>query len=390
MGARARCSDRPGRGRPPAGAALRQLGRTDIRVGAPLPWSCYDSSGHLLLRKGVCIAFEHQIDRLLNEGLFVEDAERAGIQIGNAAETEGVFERLTALAWGLRTLFNSLLSPAPAPDTEERLRARARKIIEACAADPNAAIAAVHLDFQNPYMLAHHAHSAVICALLGRRMGMSDEELMPVVCAALSFDLGLLELAYLEKQEGPLDGDQSESVRAHVDRTLRYLERAGVKDPVWLTVVRQHHERWNGSGYPQGVAGEEICPGARLLAIADSYTAMVRGRAFRAPRTAMEAQGEMFKQIGILYDESVCKAFIKEVGLYPPGSIVRLANGETSVVKERNRDGKPIVMSAYDAQGMPLMAPRRRDTTVNGFAVLRPLPQSECRSAAVIIRRLWL
>lgn len=370
---------------------MRQLGRADLRVGAPLPWSCYDRNGHLLLRKGVAISFEHQIDRLIAEGLFIEDRSRGGGAAARRGEPESVFERLVALAWGLRTVFNDLLSTTPAPDAEERLRSRARKIVDACAADPSAAIAAIHLDFQNPYVLSHHVHAAVACALLGKRIGVADEELLPVVCGALTFDLGLAEFAHLEKQAEPLDEDQSCTVNQHAQRTVSILHRAGVDDPIWLDTILQHHERWNGGGYPNGLAREEICVGARLLAVADSYTAMIRARAHRAARMPLEAQGELFKHMSILYEERICVALVKEFGMYPPGSIVRLANGEAAVIKEKGKqDGKLMAMSVYDANGMPYMAPQRRDTSEERHAIVRPLPQAECRSAAVIIRRLWL
>lgn len=367
---------------------MRQLRPADIQVGAPLPWSCYDRNGRLLLRKGVSVAFDHQIERLVHEGLYIED--RASTPAARAAEPESVFERLMALAWGLRTLFNSLLSTTPAPDTEERLLSRARKIMEACAADPNAAIATVHLDLQNPYPLSHHVHSAVVCALLGKRLGLADEELMPVICAALTFDLGLAEFVYLEKQTEPLDPDQRATVHQHALRTVNILARAGIDDPVWFDTIRQHHERWNGCGYPGALSRNDICIGARLLAVADSYTAMIRGRVYREPRTPFEAQGDLFKQIGILYEERICVALIKEFGMYPPGSIVRLANGEAAVVTAKSKDGKLAVMGVYDAKGMPYLAPQKRDTTQDRHAIVRPLPQAECRSAAVIIRRLWL
>lgn len=378
-------------GRHAPASGMRRLNRTDLRVGVPLPWSCYDRNGHLLLRKGVVVSFEHQIDRLVAEGLFIEDRGGVAASPTQRGEPESVFERLVALAWSLRKVFNDLLSETPAPDAEERLRARARKIIDACGADPNAAIAAIHLDFQNPYMLSHHVHSAVACALLGKRIGVADADLVPIACAALTFDLGLADLAHLEKQAEPLDDEQRRVVNQHVQRTVHILERAGIDDPVWLDSILQHHERWNGSGYPDGLAREDICVGARLLAVADSYTAMIRARAHRPARTPLEAQGELFKGMGVRYDERICTALVKELGIYPPGSIVRLANREIAVVREYStKEGKALAMSVYDANGLPFLAPQKRDIADPRYAIIRPVPMAEVRAAAVIIRRLWL
>lgn len=370
---------------------LRKLGRTDLRIGTPLPWSCYDRSGRLLLRKGISISFERQIDRLLAEGLFIENLGASADAASRDGESESVFERLVALAWSLRTIFNELLGASPAPDVAERLRARARRIVAACCVDPNAAIAAIHLDCQNSYLQSHHVHTAILCALLGKRTGVTDEELLSVVCGALTFDLGLAEFSYLKNQTDPLDDDQLHTVNQHAERSVRLLVRAGVRDPVWISTVRQHHERWNGGGYPNGLACKAICVGARLLAVADSYTAMIRTRAFRPARMPMEAQGELFKYMNILYEERICVALYKELGMFPPGAIVRLVNGETAIVKGRNEsDGKLMAMSVYSANDIPYLAPKPRDTTESGYAILQPLPSTECRAAAVIIRRIWL
>lgn len=369
---------------------LRKLGRLDLRIGAPLPWSCYDRGGRLLLRKGVAISFERQISRLLAEGLFIE---RTGLNDDLAPRCggiESVFECLLALTWGLHAIFNELLGASPAPDVVERLRSRAHKIVALCSDDPDAAIAAIHLDFQNPYLQSHHVHTAILCALLGQRTGITDEELQSVVCGALTFDLGLAELAYLKKQTDPLDDDQLRTVNQHVERSVGILSRAGIEDPVWIDTVRQHHERWNGGGYPHGTACQAICVGARLLAVADSYTAMIRPRAFRSARTPMEAQGELFKYMNILYEERLCVALYKELGMFPPGAIVRLANGETAIVKGRNKDdGNLMAISACDSNDTPYLVPQPRDTTDHRYAIAQPLPGTECRVAAAIVRRIW-
>lgn len=370
---------------------MRRIARAELRVGGPLPWSCYDQGGRLLLRKGVVVAYEHQIDRLFERGLFVGDDDGGTGAPPSAGPPERVFERLISLAWGMRSLFNELHSKSPAPDAAERLRARARKIIDACATAPQIAMAAAHLDFQNPYPLAHHVQAAVVCALLGKRLGFDGAALMSVVCAALTCDVGLVEFSHLEKQAEPLDASQLECVRRHPERAASLLRRAGIEERDWLDILLQHHERLDGSGYPDGRTGADICMGARLLAVADSYAAMIRGRAFRAARTPFEAGQELLMHKNTLYDERICVALIEEFGPYPAGSIVRLSNGETAVVKESaEAQGTGVVMSVYDAKGMPLMTPVRREIASDTLTIRGPVPFGECHSASVIIRRLWL
>lgn len=367
---------------------MKRLCRTDIRLGQPLPWTVYDGNGRLLLRAGAHIAFEHQIDRLAEQGLFIQE-DGDGAAGAQEALPASVFEWLLATGWTQKQLVNELLAEPPMPDVVQRVVARAARICQVCAADPDAALASVHLDFRNPYLLAHPVHSAVLCALIAPRLEMPEAERRSTVCAALTADIGMFELPHLEKQKTALDGGQLAGVRRHVARSLEVLELAGVADPVWIAAVRHHHERWNGSGYPDGRANGNIPLAARVLAAADSYAAMIKPRPHRGAHPPIEALAELFRGMGVLYDRDVCGALVKEIGMHPPGSFVRLASGETAIVKSRRRDGCWSVHAVYGADGMPYLAPRSRDAATAEFAIVGARIQGTCRAAESIARRLW-
>lgn len=356
-----------------------------------MPFSVYDGNGRLLLRKGVIIAFEQQIERLIANGLYADAGAAPDRPVPPAREKQPpVFDEIGSLTLRLKTTFTACFGAVPADDAGERVVALARGIHAACARDAEAAIAAVHLDSFNPYPLAHHVHSAVLCSLLGRRMGMADDDLMPILCAALTYDMGLVDMIHLEKQLEPLSAEQSEVVRRHPARGVELLKRAGVDDPVWLAAILHHHERVDGGGYPKGLAGDDVPLGARMLGMVDSYTAMTRGRPYRDAKVPAKAVGEIFSGKETLFGAKVSEALVKELGMYPPGAIVRLANGETAVVKARGaKITQPQVFSVYDASGMPFMLPQQRDSRLDEYAVKAPVAHSECRAVVLIIRRLW-
>lgn len=370
---------------------MRQLSYADLRVGEPLPFSVYDGNGRLLLRKGVVIAFEQQIERLIANGLYA-DAGGAPDRPASPAKEKlpPVFDEIGSLTLRLKTTFTDFFGAVPADDIGERVVALARGIHVACARDAEAAIAAIHLDSYNSYPLAHHVHSAVLCSLMGRRMGLPDGDLMPVLCAALTYDMGLVDMIHLEKQLEPLSTEQCEVVRRHPARGVELLKRAGIDDEIWLAAISNHHERVDGSGYPKGLSGDDVPLGARMLGVADSYTAMTKGRPYRDAKVPAKAVGEIFGGKDNLFGARVSEALVKELGMYPPGAIVRLANGETAVVKARGaRITQPQVFSVYDASGMPFMLPQQRDSRLDEYAVKAPVAHSECRAVVLIMRRLW-
>lgn len=169
------------------------------------------------------------------------------------------------------------------------------------------------------------------------------------------------------------------------------LATMGVTDPLWLELVRQHHERTDGSGYPRALSGDAILPGARLLAIADSYAAMVTPRPNRVGQFPRDALKSLFLERARLYDDPLVQLSIKTLTMHPPGTLARLANGEFAVVRSRQKQNEPMdLWSLYDSSGMPILRPQRRDSTDPAHGITGSLRVEECRSAALVLKRLWM
>lgn len=370
---------------------LKHIRRSDIHVGKPLPWSIYDRGGRLLLRKGALIAYEAQIDRLAQTGLFIQedDAADGTSSVTDVAAADNNFDWLLAAAWSMKPMLNEIVTSDEVCDVIPRFRMRAERIAKASRHASDACLASVHLDFRNPYRLAHPIHAAVLGTLIARRLGLGERECIAIACAALTCDLGMLDLNYLEKQSGSLDEDQTAAVHGHPARSAAILERAGVVDDLWLDIVRTHHERWNGTGYPSGTARETIPVGARILAVADSYAAMIKNRSHRPALAPFAALSQLFRGMGTLYDPEVCSALVKEIGMYPPGSFVRLANAETAVVKSRSSETEWPVFAVYGPDDLPYLSPRQRDAATGTFGVVAARAQTECLGSESIVRRLW-
>jgi putative nucleotidyltransferase with HDIG domain len=148
----------------------------------------------------------------------------------------------------------------------------------------------------------HSEHVADLSVRVGRELGLAEEELELLGLAAAVHDVGKLAVDpdILAKPSG-LDEEEWESMRRHAAAGAELLEPCPAPPEV-LEIVRSHHERWDGGGYPDGLAGEEIPLGARIIAVVDSYCAMVESRPYRPPRGPAGARAELLAGAGKQFD----------------------------------------------------------------------------------------
>lgn len=380
----------------------RQITSADITLGEPLAFSVYDVEGRLLLRKGIVITMPDQVERIIERRAVMGTdsappssatpvAPRTTTRI--VGETSPVFDQIGSLILNLKHSFATALKTPDQIDLASRIRQFAAKIQALCAQDMDSALAAPHLDYVNPYIIVHQVMGAVLTELIARRYGLHEAERLPLVCAALTRDLAqALIQTELDQCDGPLPEALKQAVHAHPLQSVAMLRRAGVDEALWLDSVAQHHERLDGSGYARGLKADVISSGARILAIADTYSAMTKPRIYRNKgRAAQNALRDIYMQKDVLLDGELIQGMIKEIGVLPPGSIVRLKNGEIAVVKQcTSKPAEAHVYTVYDQRGMPLLEPLLRDASRPEFEIAGMVPFSECRAAAVTIKRLWI
>lgn len=167
------------------------------------------------------------------------------------------------------------------------------------------------VDARDAYTADHSERMARWAEAVARRLGCAPGEVQEVRWAALLHDIGKLGIpdAVLRKP-GPLTEDEWDAVRRHPvlgEEILRPVRRlAGV-----AKLVRHHQERWDGTGYPDGLRGDRIPLGARILAVVDAYTAMTDRRPYRPPRSHEEAVAELRRCAGTQFDPRVVEAFLE-------------------------------------------------------------------------------
>jgi putative nucleotidyltransferase with HDIG domain len=158
---------------------------------------------------------------------------------------------------------------------------------------------------------AHSQRIVQLAEATTRKLGGSEEEQHLIRLAALLHDIGKIGIpdAILHKP-GPLTAEEWTIMRRHPEIGRQILEEAGGIFRPLAAIVAAHHERWDGKGYPVGLAGEEIPLAARILSVVDSYDAMISHRPYRIPFSMRDARAELQRGAGGQYDPCVVEAFL--------------------------------------------------------------------------------
>lgn len=357
---------------------MRPIQQNDLQLGIPVRWPVYDRFGMLLLREGGVIGSESQLRTLLDRGCLIAEPNTTD-DIAESPSYLGALSPFAAIGQvqhDIGQLHRQLLAGNAIQLTEQVSRMTA-DISNALQHDADEALASMQLQLDPADHAARQTHAAVICIFVARALQLDESVIHDLACAALTYDVALAPIAaQLNAQSGELSPEQREQIRTHPEIGRQLLETAGVNNPVWLDAVLHHHERLDGSGYPHGLQGDDIARPTRLLAIVDIFTAMLRPRSYRDALPARTALRTIFLERGKLVDDAYAAALIKFLGIYPPGTLVRLANEEIGIVLRQGQDAaRPLVARLMTPEGYLTSMVETRDTRLEDFQIVDSMPQ---------------
>jgi hypothetical protein len=367
---------------------MRPIESGEVQVGLPLPYDAYDERGKLLLRAGHILTNESSVDRLVRVAYF-NDAPYIATR-PDILDDSSATGRPLALILAARYRLHALLGSGRVVGFSGEVKRIAELLQRACEANADLSLASIILQREGPYATRHMVNVAMVCELVGTAMELSPEERSSIMAAALTMNISMLDLQQqLLAVDGPLSDTQHTEVRQHCAQGVALLSERGVADTLWLQAVQDHHERSDGSGYPEGKRGEAIELPARLLASADVYCARVAGRSYRSPLQANVALRWLYLNEGARLDGKIATSFIKTLGIYPPGTGVRLRNGSVAVVTHRgNGSLKPQVSSITTHDGLRVGTPIRRRGDVGAHAISEVVDLDEL-DLSVSMEALW-
>ena len=183
-------------------------------------------------------------------------------------------------------------------------------------------------EIQGHEMAKSQINSAILSALIAQEMKLPNHKVLQIITGALLHDVGMLRMPKeIVEKKGGLSTTELQRIQSHplygykiVNKELLYPEDVGL-------VVLQHHERWDGEGYPRRISGTAIDMGARIVSVADAFEAMVSQKPYRNSMMGYQAMKNLLSDNLRRFDPDVIKAFIQTMGIYPIGSIILLNNG---------------------------------------------------------------
>lgn len=197
----------------------------------------------------------------------------------------------------------------------------------------------------------HALNVAVLSLLLGRAMGLDGEALQALALAALWHDVGKLELPQrVRLRDDTFSPSHFKLYQEHVMHSVAWGKRLGLPAPALLGIA-QHHELADGSGFPLGLVAEKMAPIAHILALVNRYDGLCNPANPIKALTPHEALAQIFATLKARFETHTLSAFIRMMGVYPPGSVVQLSDSRYALVMSVNaaRPLKPK-LRVYDAQ----------------------------------------
>ena len=191
---------------------------------------------------------------------------------------------------------------------------------------------------KDDYLYSHSLATSVWALTFGRHLGLDKDTLKLLGVGAMMLDVGKTRIPdrLLRKPEAP-NPTEWKLLQLHTRYGAKLIAETGEADSRIIAMVEQHHERFDGTGYPNGLKGDEIPLVARVASIVDAYDAMISERAYAKAKSACDAVRELMKQSGKAYQPELVDLFVQAVGVFPTGTLVELNTGEVGVVVAQNR-----------------------------------------------------
>lgn len=235
------------------------------------------------------------------------------------------------------------------------------------------------------YIVAHSSKTTIVSVAVGMTLRQPPHKLIELGTAALLHEIGMIRLPpqlYMSQQK--LAAKERQAISAHTVLGFKILRQASFPMSVCLAVL-ECRENVDGSGYPRKLTGEKISLYAKIIMVAGSFAALTSRRPFRGALDGHNAILEMLQQRGKMYDETVLKALIANLSIYPIGTQVQLANGTRGMVVDTNPDNAraPLVRVIAGPKGeLYAEQPVVNTAADQEHRVVRALPPEAAQSAA--------
>lgn len=305
----------------------------------------------LILRAGVTNLqrFANSLKKLGIDYVYVEDSKSDGIEIPDAISEETRVNCKKILRQTIDDFENKTVIDLT------HMSSTINDIIDEILANPDIQVSLNDISASDEYTFSHSVSTTVYSLLMANQLGYSRSMMEKLAAGTMLHDMGkiLLDKKILNKQ-GQLTPEEFDHIKQHTTLGYEALKKCINLTELSRIIALQHHERMDGTGYPNGYPAGELHEFTRIVAIADVYDALVSDRCYRSKWSSNNAVNYLVQHAETQFDLKLVSVLIKQIAIYPNGSLVRLSNNSIGIIKEQNKNFplRPIVRVISDENGI--------------------------------------
>lgn len=323
---------------------MRYLPTSRLTPGMALGQDIYDGAGRLLLAKHLLLSEEYisNLEFLGFPGIYIDDEFTRGIEIQQVISPQIRSQALNLV----HDLFTFDTDGKETPVSDVKFKRIIESVVENIVSNGDVMCNMIDIKNYDDYIYYHSINVGVLSVMVGTCYGLSREMLQHLATAAFLHDIGkrFIDPAIVFG-EWPLEGQDREVFKTHPKLGAEFLRGTYHFSSHVYTAIIEHHEWFNGEGYPLGRSGQKINLLARIVKIADCYDALISKRPSRPAQSPAEVVEYLMAMAGTQFDPELVNIFMRKIAVYPVGCEVELSNGLHAVVAKNfeNFSLRPLV-----------------------------------------------
>ncbi len=349
---------------------MRRLSISQLKENMVLARSIYDGDARVLLHAGIILdnTYINRLQELGINSVYIQDPFLDGVEIPEPISEVTRIKTIKVIKENFSNLEN-----------DRKLNIRAVKtlvenILDELLENYNVLIHLTDIRTYDDYTFAHSVNVCILAVMTGISLGYHDLKLKELGLGALLHDIGKTKIdkEILNKPDD-LTKEEYDEIKNHPAYGFELLRGYQELPLLSAHIAYQHHERWDGNGYPRRLSGEKIHEYARIVAVADIYDALLADRPYRPAYSVNQALLVLKRIAGTYLDKRIVSAFISNIAIYPIGTIVELNTGDIAIVVDVNREhpNRPVLKVIYHKNNRQLATPHEIDLSKLTTVVIR-------------------
>ncbi|MFC0559430.1 HD-GYP domain-containing protein [Halalkalibacter alkalisediminis] len=321
---------------------MRLVSIRSVTAGSKLAKAIYNDNGQVLLFEGAELT-NRVLDRLSQLGftfIYIQDERTDDIEVESVVREETKRQAVKTIKAEFQAIADDIkLKKA---FNSDHFSKDFSKVIQAILSDikknENALAILSDMFVYDSYIFTHSLNVTVYTLGLAVELGFNDKQLMDIGMGALLHDVGKMAIPVeVLNKPGRLNNEEFRIIQTHARAGFDMLRNAPNLSLLSAHCAYQHHERLDGTGYPQGLKGNQIHYYAKMIAIADVFDAVTSNRIYRKPMLPHEGLELLYSGVGKQFDQALVEAFRRTIAVYPAGIKVKLSDGRMAIVVKQNK-----------------------------------------------------